>query len=141
VRTKVVFDTNVYVSAAAPGAFSRGWLEAAGRPDRYFDVYSSDSILDELQSVLARKMKLKPDIIQAYLIEIMSCVTLVEPTEKIDVIKRDPDDNKILECAVAARAELIISADRDLLQLRGFRGITVYHPLNLKFLFPMDFGR
>ena len=140
-RTKIVFDTNVFIAAAAPGAYSAEWLEAANDPRRSFDVYCSESILDEVKDVLVRKMRFSFEAATVCVEELKLCVTLVEPTEKVLVVDRDPADNKIIECAVAAGAELIISADRDLLQLRGFRGITVYHPNNLKYLFPQDFSK
>jgi len=141
VKTKVVFDSNVYISTVSPGAYSLEWLEAASEPSCSFEVYSSGAILDEVRDVLVRKMRFSIEAAVTCVEELKSYVKLVEPTERIAAIERDPDDNKILECAVAAEADIIISADRDLLQLRGFRGITVYHPNNLKYLFPQDFGK
>jgi hypothetical protein len=45
----------------------------------------------------------------------------VSPTDRLDVVKADPTDNKILECAVAAGSEVIVSGDRHLLGLGEFR--------------------
>lgn len=140
-KTRVVFDANVYVGASSPGAYSVEWLEAASRLNRSFDVYTSEDILTEVQLVLCKKMRFSKSEAKSCVDELRRYAVVVEPTERIEVIERDPDDNKILECAVAARADIVISADRDLLQLRGFRGITVYHPNNLKYLFPQDFGK
>jgi len=50
------------------------------------------------------------------------------PGLKIDAIKRDEDDNRVLECAVAGRADLIVSGDRDLTELKSFRGIGIVRP-------------
>ncbi len=54
--------------------------------------------------------------------------TVVEPREAIEVIAKDPDDNRILEAAVAGKAEMIISGDRHLLDIRSFRGVPVVTP-------------
>ncbi len=52
----------------------------------------------------------------------------LEPTEKLDIIKDDPDDNKFLECAFAASAEYIISGDEHLLSLKRFMDIKIVNP-------------
>ena len=52
------------------------------------------------------------------------------------VVVRDPDDNKVLECAFEARADLIITADKDLLALKEFNSIKIIHPSSLKYIFP-----
>jgi len=51
-----------------------------------------------------------------------NCVT---PGLKLDVIKEDPDDNSILECAVAAGSNLIVTYDKDLLRLSEYAGIKI----------------
>ena len=56
---------------------------------------------------------------------------LVTPKKAIDAIKEDPDDNRILECAVAGNAGLIVSGDRHLTRLESFRGIGIVRPVNL----------
>ncbi len=55
----------------------------------------------------------------------MSIATFVKPTEKIDIIKNDPDDNIHLEAAVAGDAAYIVTGDSDLLELKEFRGIRI----------------
>ena len=50
---------------------------------------------------------------------------IVTPIETIDAVPSDPDDNRILECAVAANSEVIVTGDLDLLRLGSFRGITI----------------
>jgi predicted nucleic acid-binding protein len=49
----------------------------------------------------------------------------VAPTESFSVIDADPSDDRILECAVAAKAEVILSGDKHLLTLGSFRGIPI----------------
>jgi predicted nucleic acid-binding protein len=57
--------------------------------------------------------------------QIESCTELVRPIEMLDVIKEDPDGNRVLECAVAAGARFIVSGDNDLLRLGQFRNIRI----------------
>jgi uncharacterized protein len=44
------------------------------------------------------------------------------------VIGDDPDDDRILECALAGKADLVVSGDRHLRKLKSFRGIGIVHP-------------
>lgn len=52
-----------------------------------------------------------------------SCTGKVEPTIKLDVVRDDPKDNHIIECAVAAGADTIITGDKDLLRMGEYNGI------------------
>lgn len=56
------------------------------------------------------------------------CARVVEPTEALDVVPADPTDNRILECAVAAGSDVIVSGDLHLLKLKEFRGIKIQRP-------------
>lgn len=60
--------------------------------------------------------------------EIEDAADLVEPKERIDAIMDDPEDNRVLECAVASGASIIISGDSHLLALRTLRGIAIMSP-------------
>jgi uncharacterized protein len=62
---------------------------------------------------------------EAYMLR---CARLVEPTEALDVVKSDPTDNRILECALAAGSDVIVSGDAHLLLLESFRGIKIERP-------------
>jgi putative PIN family toxin of toxin-antitoxin system len=59
------------------------------------------------------------------MLQLESCTELVRPIETLDVIKEDPDDNRVLVCAAAADARFIISGDNDLLRLGQFRNIRI----------------
>jgi len=52
----------------------------------------------------------------------------VEPKTTLSVIKEDPDDDRILECAIEARSRFIITQDKDLLRLGDFEGIEIVRP-------------
>jgi predicted nucleic acid-binding protein len=51
---------------------------------------------------------------------------IVAPAEALDVVKDDPDDNKILECAVAAGADAVVTGDKHLLRLGEYAGIRIF---------------
>jgi predicted nucleic acid-binding protein len=52
----------------------------------------------------------------------------VTPRRRVNAVKDDPDDNRILECALAARADVIVSGDGHLLRLTAYEGITILTP-------------
>ena len=62
-------------------------------------------------------------------IDITELCAIVEPARKIDAIKEDPADNKILECAIEANADYIITYDKKhLLKLKKFEGVNIVSP-------------
>jgi len=56
---------------------------------------------------------------------LIEIATLVEPKKKLKVVKDDPQDNKFLECALEAKADLIVSGDKHLLKLKEYEGIPI----------------
>jgi len=60
--------------------------------------------------------------------KIISISKIVEPLEKINIIKEDPDDNKILECAKSGKVDFIVSSDNHLLKLKEFENIKIITP-------------
>ena len=57
--------------------------------------------------------------------ELLPFVQTVRVRRRLAVVRRDPDDDKFLECAVAGRAGYVVTGDRDLRELGSFRGITI----------------
>lgn len=66
---------------------------------------------------------------------------LVIPQEKLHFVSRDPSDNKILECALEADADIIVTLDQDLIKLKNFKGIGIVHPKTLSWTFPEYFKK
>ena len=112
---KVVFDTNVFVSALTlPGG--RG-DEALGRIiDGRDSLAFSKPILDELFSVLARKFAREREELARVAVFLASLGELVVPAQTIGILDDEPD-NRILECALAANADVIVTGDREMLAL------------------------
>ncbi len=120
---KVVFDTNVPVAAFV---FPRGrGNQALQRVVEERDqLLVSKPILDELLGVLARKFSRDAEELARIAVFLGELATVVQPRRRLRVVQDDPD-NRVLECAVAGRAEAIVTGDRALLALREFRGVRV----------------
>ena len=132
---KVVLDTNVLISAIMFGGKSRDILEMgiSGK----IRIATSQDILKELAEVLVdKKFRSSVLFVQQTIHELSEISELVIMTGKINFIKEDPDDNRILECAVSSKADYIVSGDKHLLSLKNFKKIKIYSPsdflLNVK---------
>lgn len=85
----------------------------------------SEPILDELEEVLRRKFNFAPkDLVEA-LSRVREMARTVKPALSINAIKEDPADNRILECAVSAGSDFIVTGDKDLLRLKRYDGIRI----------------
>ena len=125
---RVVLDTNVYVSAFLHPNRPIHHIWRCAR-ERQYHLVTSRPIINELAAVLRGESFLWP---QRRIIRRLRAVarigTIVEPDFTLNVITEDPPDNRILECAVAGDANLIVSGNRHLLRLRSYEGIAVVRP-------------
>jgi putative PIN family toxin of toxin-antitoxin system len=85
----------------------------------------SSEIVEEVLRVLRLKFRWSAEALAGARKEMETIGRKVTPREPVDVIKEDPQDNRILECAQAGRSDYIVSGDRDLLRLRVFRDIPI----------------
>jgi len=125
---RVVVDTNVFVAALLSDATPRRVYEAflAGTITLLF----SQQTLFELVTVLRRpsiSLVVSREEADRLLAVIQRDATIVEVTERVAAC-RDPKDNKWLECALAGRADCLVTGDHDLLVLHPFRGIKILRP-------------
>ena len=121
---KVVLDTNVLISAILFGGKPRQILEKAIRGE--IRLCLSEPILEELKGVLQRsKFDYSPEMIQFILTELTGIADYVNPSETIDVVLEDPEANRVLECAVEAKANYIVTGDSHLLKLSRYLNIEV----------------
>lgn len=121
---KVVLDMNVLIAAILFGGKPRQILEKAIRGE--IRLCLSEPILEELKGVLQRsKFDYSPEMIQFILTELTGIADLVNPSETIGVVLEDPEDNRILECAVETEANYVITGDFHLLKLSRYRNIGV----------------
>ncbi len=134
---KIVFDTNIFIAAALKGGFSEDILKMAA--SNIVTLVCSEDILNELLEKLVGKFKWQKDDAKFFVETIKEISKIVKIKEKISVITRDPQDNKILECAISGDADLIVSSDQDLIKLKKFRNIAIVHPKTLSWIFPEYF--
>ena len=128
---KVVFDTNVLLSATLwENSEAQKLLFKLIKEDA--KIFSSNPIIEEYQTVLKRDFLYSDEESNKIIEKILTFLDVVQPTEKISIIKEDPDDNKILECALSSQSELIITYDNHLLELKEFRGIKIIKPKDLR---------
>ncbi|MBS1226585.1 MAG: PilT protein domain protein [Candidatus Aminicenantes bacterium] len=133
---RVVFDTNVLVAAFAADGLCAKLLRRANR--REFSLVLCPVILEEFERVLKRKLGATAGEIRnaiALLAEI-STVAGKDPTPAPAArLVRDPDDDLILACATAARAEILVTGDKDLLDVGRHRHTRIVDPRAFELLF------
>ena len=120
---KVVFDTNIFISAfAIPGGKAEEAYIYALRGK--FALYSSVAILTETAQKLREKFGWPNDRITR-LLKMMAKISMVLKTHPHIHILSDGPDNRILECALAAKADYIVTGDKHLLSLKEFQDIKI----------------
>ncbi|MHB9052523.1 MAG: putative toxin-antitoxin system toxin component, PIN family [Thermoleophilia bacterium] len=125
---KVVLDTNVYISALLRGRKPEIILRLSSAPFKRYNLYTSQAILKELDRVLREKFLWPAASRELETRRISDWADVVKPTKSISAIPNDESDNRILECAVKAKADFIVSGDSHLLNLKEYEGIRVITP-------------
>ena len=120
---KVVLDTNVLVSALAlPGGRADEAIRRIVEGEDSLGL--SKPVLEELLSVLARKFDHDREASARVGVFLFEMAGFVEPTESLTVLADEPD-NRILECALAAGAQLVVTGDRAMLAQGDYEGIRI----------------
>lgn len=128
---RAVLDTNVIVSAL----ISRGpphQLVAAWRDEAFIALISAQ-LLAEYARVIRRPQirqahRLDDEELTRFIGRFLRYAEFVQPVNAISVILSDPDDNRVLECAIAGNATHIVSGDPHLLDLGSHAGIHIVNP-------------
>lgn len=118
-----VFDTNILISAT-------GWK---GSPFQCIELSRAGTvqgitcaeILLEFAEKLETKLAFPKEQADEAVADVLSFLRVVRIEGKIQGVARDPDDDKVLECAVAGAANYIVSGDKDLLTLGSYAGIGI----------------
>ena|SRR5260370_26485868 len=121
--SRVVLDTNVYVSALMFGGLPGSLLDLAFL--RSFTLIISPALLEELDEKLRAKFGVPAEDAALVRARLEKVAEVVQPRESLSVIADDPDDNGVLECAVEGEADVIVSGDRHLLKLARYQGILI----------------
>jgi uncharacterized protein len=125
---RAVLDTNVVASGLLWGGAPRQLLLAAR--EKKLQLYTSTTLLLELTDILgrakfARKIAAAQLSVDQLVERYALLTTVVHPVMIAPTILDDPDDDQVLACALAAKAEMIVSGDRHLLDLQAYRGVRI----------------
>lgn len=137
---RIVLDTNIYISAALKAGLSEEIIKLAFKTN-LITLLTSQEILEELKNKLLYKFERSDAIADIFINRIRKIAEVIEIREKLDIVKRDPKDNKILECALSGKADIIVTADQDLIKIKTFKGISIVHPKTLSWIFPKYFKK
>lgn len=138
----VVLDTNVIVSAllspeGSPAEIIRRWeAEVIG-------VATSPPLLEELERVLNYKQirkyfKDSQEKINSFIRAFRGVAIMVDPLDKLDIVKEDTADNRVLECAISSGAAYIVTGDKHLLELKEYEGIAIMPPAGFLTLLELE---
>ncbi len=120
---RVVFDTNIFVSAfVLPG--SRADAALIRVVDDIDQLVISKVIIDELLTVLARKFARDADELARVAVFLSDLAEVVRPRGRIDVLQ-DEADNRILECARTGKVDVIVTGDKAMIELGSYRSINI----------------
>lgn len=121
--SRVVLDTNILVSAL----FWQGNEREILRKCRAGDVCSitSPQILEELEGVLLRKFKVPKEKVDMYVREVLLFSEIVFPKGGIAAVKEHPADDLILETGILGKADLIVTGDKHLLELKRYENMEI----------------
>jgi uncharacterized protein len=126
---RVTLDTNIYISALEFGGNPLRLLEMAIDGD--IEVAISQPIINEVLRVLGDKFEWRPKELHEAEALIGSLAHEVRPKQALDVVRRDPADNRVLECAMEAKSDFIVSGDKDLLRLKSFGNTRIVKAVEL----------
>ena len=130
---KVVLDTNVLVSSVFWVGNPHKIVELA--IDRKIQAFTSPEILQEFENALNRDFLEDHDFIDSQIALVLEYSEIVWPSSKVDLVKEDSEDNKILECALSAGADYIITGDPHLLNLKQIKDTKIITPSGFMAIF------
>ena len=120
---KAVFDTNIFISALAiPGGQAERAIDLV--IDGRVELFISKAIIHEVLGVLAERFSRDADQISRTAVFLSEIAALVAPRRKLAILNDEPD-NRILECAVTGGANIIVTGDKAMLNLKRFADIRI----------------
>jgi putative PIN family toxin of toxin-antitoxin system len=127
---RVVADSNIFISALLLGGKPLELIELARAGQ--IELAITEDILDEIARVLSTKFRVSAEDARDMRDEISGFTKLIAATEALDVVKADPTDNKVLECAAAAGSQSLLNELRGVLEKKfSQRAIDVRAALQL----------
>jgi len=122
---RILFDAGVLIS----GFVSRGYSFDVIKDAIYkHKVYCSEYLLKEIQGILPNKFSLSEGIVHFALSTIKKYFIKGETAGMVENVCRDPNDNQVLADALVNKIEILITGDKDLLELKKYKGIKIISP-------------
>jgi len=120
---RVVFDTNIFISALAipGGQAEKAILRIIEGQD---NLVISKEIITEILSVLSSKFAHDKEALSHVAVSLSELAELARPDKRVRVLK-DEADNRVLECAISGNADVIVTGDKEMLQLREYEGTKI----------------
>ena len=120
---RVVFDTNIFISALAiPGSLAEKAIIKIIEGEDILLI--SKDIVNEVLSVLSSKFGRDKEGLSHVAVILSELGELVKPTRKVSIFKDDPD-NRILECALHGKADVLVTGNKEMLRLREYEQIRI----------------
>ncbi|MFZ5629333.1 MAG: putative toxin-antitoxin system toxin component, PIN family [Spirochaetota bacterium] len=127
---RAVFDTNVIISGALFGGVPRELLQAA--IDHRLRLFISDDMITELMEVLQRpKFKKRGPLNSLLVAQLLDLATKVNPARNKAIELQDKDDHIVIDCAIAAKAEYIVTGDMDFVSYGKLAEISIIAPTEM----------
>ncbi len=118
-----VFDTNILFSATGWRGNPFQCVERARAGE--FPVFACPELMEELAEKLETRLHFSAVEVAETLADYLGFLQVIQIPKALAAVCRDPDDNMVLECALVGHAQYIVSGDKDLLELKEFRGIRI----------------
>jgi putative PIN family toxin of toxin-antitoxin system len=126
---RVVLDTNVLISALHFHESTLGAVWGLLREGKY-RLILSPSIVEETAAILRGRFLWREDETRNVLKIVVRKADVVRVDTVLEVVPDDPKDNHVLACALAGKADRVVSGDKDLLRLNEYEGIPIVRPMD-----------
>jgi putative PIN family toxin of toxin-antitoxin system len=133
---KVVFDTNVLLAAFLTEGLSAKLLLRAKRSE--FELYLCPFILREFQEKLKTKFNATSAEIREAVSLVREAASIADPDKssvRVYKASKDPDDDEVIACAVAAGAQYLVTGDSDLKDIGNYDAVKIISPRSFEMLF------
>lgn len=131
---RATLDTNTVISGSLWHGPPHQLLKAA--EDEIIEIFTTRELLGELEEVLRRprfaaRLQMVSKTVEDVVEEFASAAELVNVADIAPVVIRDPDDDAVMACAVASQSDVIVSGDKDLLDIGHYDNIRVLRAAEL----------
>lgn len=122
---KILFDANVIISGFVSQGYSFDVIKDAANKH---EVYCTEYLIKETQKNLSTKFPLSYEAVKAIISTVKKQFSEGKTANTVEKISRDPKDDQTLADAVTNAIDIIITGDKDLLELKNYKGIKIIMP-------------